>query len=167
MSSQGSIGRNLPGNSVQVVSTSTGAAASTFVVLPFDDTIPQQTEGVEFITLAITPTESTNLLLIDFTSFAAADSAGQAITGIALFQDATANALAAVTADVAPNVQPDINTVQLRHIMTAGTTSSTTFKIRFGTRAVTDTATINADAAGSRRYGGVAATVFTITEIEV
>ena len=49
----------LPAGSVlQVVQTQTGAVATTTVTIPFDDTIPQITEGAEFITLAITPKSS-------------------------------------------------------------------------------------------------------------
>lgn len=168
MSQAGIIGESyLSGNVVQRVHLSTGALISTNLQLPFDDTIPQQTEGAEVMTLAITPTKATNRLFIEFSPMLGGDAAGQAGTSLALFQDATANALAATLGIYAPSGQTLINAVTLRHDMVAGTTSSTTFKIRFGTRSVLNNAFINGLTIAQRRYGGVASTVFTITEYEV
>ena len=50
---------------VQVVNTQTGAVDTGTTAMPCDDTIPQNTEGDEFMTLAITPTSATNKLKID------------------------------------------------------------------------------------------------------
>ena len=52
-------------------------------LLPFDDTIPQITEGDEFMTLAITPKSSSNKLKIDVIVNGASSASGD-IT-IALF----------------------------------------------------------------------------------
>ena len=43
----------LPGDMVQRVNTQTGAVATGTTLLPNDDTIPQNTEGTEFMTLAV------------------------------------------------------------------------------------------------------------------
>jgi hypothetical protein len=144
---------------VQVVNTETGAVATGTTVIPFDDTIPQNTEGDQYMSLAITPTDAGNILLIDVVvqlshSVAAWDAA-------ALFQDSTANALAAIVAyqDLAGAGM----TLHFRHKMTAGTTSATTFKVRAGGQAA-GTTTFNGQAAG-RIYGGVMASSITITEI--
>ncbi len=50
---------------VQVVNTETGAVATGTTVMPADNTIPQNTEGDEYMTLAITPTNTNNKLLIE------------------------------------------------------------------------------------------------------
>ena len=50
---------------VQVVNTQTGAVATGTTVMPIDDTIPQNTEGDQYMTLAITPTHASNKLLIE------------------------------------------------------------------------------------------------------
>jgi hypothetical protein len=54
------------GNVLQVVNVQTGAVATGTTTIAFDDTVPQSSEGTEFITLAITPTSSTSKLRIDF-----------------------------------------------------------------------------------------------------
>ncbi len=52
----------LSGSVVQAVNTQTGAVGTTTTIMPFDDTIPQITEGSEFMTRAITPTSASNIL---------------------------------------------------------------------------------------------------------
>ena len=49
---------------VQVVNTQTGAVATGTTIMPGDDTIPQITEGNEYLTRTITPTDAANTLLI-------------------------------------------------------------------------------------------------------
>ena len=150
----------LAGSVVQTVNTQTGAVASGATTIPFDDTIPQNTEGNEFMTLAITPTNASNLLLIEVVAVLS-NSLSENIGG-ALFQDSTAGALAA-----AIQGQDTANfpiTLKFKHKMTAGTTSSTTFKLRAGSNSGTTTFNGNG---GARLYGGVLASSITIMEIKV
>ena len=49
---------------VQIVNVTDGALATGTTVIPQDDTIPQKTEGDEWMTLAITPKASSNKLFI-------------------------------------------------------------------------------------------------------
>lgn len=143
---------------IQHVSTQTGAVATGSTTIPLDDTIPQSTEGDQYMTLAVTPTSATNILVIDVVvNFS---TSGGVATGIcALFQDATAGALAA-----APTALLDNRMVQIsfRHKMTAGTTSATTFKVRLGSSAA-GTITLNG-AASARLLGGVMASSINIYE---
>ena len=71
---------------VQVVNTQTGAVATGTTVLPNDNTIPQNDEGNEFMTLAITPTHASNKLLIQVTIILASSVNGSRV-GAPLFQD--------------------------------------------------------------------------------
>jgi hypothetical protein len=151
----------LAGSVVQVVNTQTGAVATGTTAIPYDDTIPQITEGTEFMTLAITPTSATNKLKIEVV-FNAANS-GAARHTVALFQDSTANALAAVNV-VPPNAGNEFPAC-FTHYMTSGTTSATTFRVRCGTHSG-DTITFNGSS-GARKLGGVLASSITITEIKV
>ena len=146
------------GKVVQVVNTKTGAVASTTTTLPNDDTIIQNTEGGEFLTLAITPTSASNLLRIQGV-FQTSPNGGQFITA-ALFQDSTASALAASMEYGGANTALE---VVLDYYMTAGTASATTFKVRLG-MASAGTLTLNGISAG-RKYGGVLISSLTITEI--
>ena len=144
---------------VQVVNTQTGAVATGSTVIPFDDTIPQNTEGDEYMTRAITPTSASNLLKIEVVFNCAVSALAQVC--VALFQDSTANALATMTPSrvEAAGVQTSCCFI---HYMTAGTTSATTFKVRAGPS--TGTLTFNGSG-GTRRWGGTMASSITITEI--
>lgn len=149
----------LSGSVIQTVTTLTGAVATGTTAIPYDDTIPQITEGTEFMTRAITPNNSSNILLIEVTFFGTTSDTNQ--LAVALFQDATAGALAAVAQRCASG---DGGTIKLVYVMAAGTTSSTTFRVRAGTSGG-GTITINGTG-GGRLYGGVAASSIVIKEIK-
>lgn len=139
---------------VQVASYQTGASSSTSSIIPDDNTIPQNTEGAEFLSLAFTPTSATNILQIDVALVGSINNNRNLV--VALFQDSTADALAATSSFLGSS--GEIMTVPLRHKMTAGTTSVTTFKVRAGAGAATATLTVNG------KFGGVSASSITITE---
>ena len=146
------------GQVLQVVNFQTGEYNSGTTVMPIDDTIPQNTEGDEYMTLTITPTSATSKLLIEISALLAT-SAGQWIVG-AIFQDTTADALAG-----GYFYEPNGNAgkeLTIRHYMTAGTTSATTFKFRAG---VHTSGTLYFNGSNARYLGGVAASSITITEI--
>lgn len=147
------------GTVVQVVNVQSGEVGSFNTQIPFDDTIPQNTEGTEVLTLTITPTSATNMLKIEVVNVLSVATANSLM--IALFQDATANALASA-AHTIPTAY--LSTISFVHYMTAGTTSSTTFKVRVGGNAGA-TITWNGQAA-ARKMGGTLASSITITEIQ-
>lgn len=150
------------GTIVQIVNTQTGAVSTGTTVTPFDDTIPQIGEGNEFMTLAITPTSATNKLKIDVVCNASCATADRWLT-VALFQDATSNALAADASY--REISTEFAPICFSHYMTAGTTSATTFRVRAGVN-TSGTTTFNGTS-GSRVLGGVLASSITITEIFV
>lgn len=144
---------------VQVKNTLSGAVATGTTTIPLDDTIPQITEGTEFLTRAITPTSATNILKIDVVLNLTYSVSAWMIA--ALFQDATANALAAFN-----NYQQTGtagNSIVFTYWMLAGTTSATTFRVRAGGQTA-GTVTFNGQA-GGRLFGGVMASSITITEL--
>jgi hypothetical protein len=143
---------------VQGTYSNTNAVATGTTVMVRDDTIPQNTEGDQYMSLAITPKSATNILVIE-AIFEGASSVNTDII-VALFQDSTANALAAtIHRNVTSNGQV---TIPLRYSMVAGTTSSTTFKIRAGgTNA--GTTTFNGNAA-ARIFGGITQSTMNIWE---
>jgi len=81
---------------------------------------------------------------------------------VALFQDATANALAAA---VQRGANGAMTGTAFTHWMTAGTTSATTFRVRAGP-STAGTYTFNG-AAGARYFGGVTPSSITIIEYQV
>ena len=146
---------------VQIVYVQDGALATGTTVLPYDDTIPQNTEGDEYLTLAITPSSATNKLNIQVELMLGA-STGQWMT-CALFQDTTAGAL-----DANSYWHEDsgrITNLSLNYTMVAGTTSVTTLKVRIGLGAAGTTSLNGVN--GARDLGGVSIASMTITEYEV
>lgn len=142
---------------VQTVSTNFAAVSTGTALIPYDDTIPQIGEGTEFMTQAITPKSTTNILVIEALFFGS-PSVTAYMTG-ALFQDATANALAATaTTPVGAYSHP----IVIRHSMAAGTVSSTTFRIRVGLQTA-GTVTFNGSA-GGRLFGAITKSNIKITE---
>ena len=150
---------NAKGHVIQVKNFQTGEPDTTTATIPHDNTIPQNTEGKEFMSLAITPTSSTSKLLITMTVLGSMSGASYIVA--ALFKDNDANALAASNTDINGASYP--TTLTFSHYMEAGTTSATTFKVRVGADS-SATFTING-VSGGRKFGGVAPSSITIMEI--
>lgn len=146
---------------VQIVSTNSSAVSTGTTVLPVDDTIPQNTEGDQYLTQAITPISATNQLIIE--AVLHLSHTAVAYLSAALFQDTTANALAAN--NQYQTTATGTVVLNLRHVMTAGTTSSTTFKIRAGGSSA-GTMTFNGNNA-TRFFNTVTKSNIKITEIVV
>ena len=159
----GGTGVQISGHVVQVVHVQDGEVASGTTTCAYDDTIMQNTEGTEFMTLAITPTKATNKLKIDVFINLNHDSTNKIIVA-GLFQDSTADALAQMNSTEDLSNSPLL--ISFTHFMTAGTTSPTTFKVRGGTDAAA-TVTFNGRDGSNRRLGGRYASTITITEIAV
>ena len=151
------------GATVQVVNVTSSAYASGTTVMPFDDTIPQKTEGDEYMTLAVTPTSASNKLIIEIQTLLTTSATAVWLSG-ALFQDTTAGALALGVQSYQHRTVIG-GGLSLRHFMTAGTTSATTFKFRAGSSGAATTG-FNGQA-GGRMFGGIAGSSITITEIQV
>ena len=143
---------------LQVVNTQDGAVATGTTAIPYDDSIPQITEGDQYMTRAITPTSASNYLKIDVVW---QGSTSQIDLCVALFQDATANALACAWAG--SNDTGQGTTIVFTYYMLAGTTSSTTFSVRAGNGTG---ATTTFNGASTRKYGGVLSSSITISEIK-
>jgi len=156
------------GKVVQVVNVQTGAVATGSTIFNSDDTIPQITEGNEFMTLAVTPTNASNKLIIEVISHISG-SAGVAQDMIgALFNTDNHSTNALATSFVAVANAYGIHSHPLRFYVAAGTTSATTFRFRGGSASSGSTCVFNGLGATSGRYfGGAMISSITITEIEV
>lgn len=145
---------------LQRVSTITGAVATGTTIISFVDTIPTNTSGDQYMSLSITPKSATSILEIEVIAcFSSSHTSGDQIS-MALFQDSTANALAAQS-QITPTA-PSVMNIKLYYKMTSGTTSLTTFKIRAG-GANAGTITFNGQS-GGRIFGGIMASSMKITE---
>lgn len=147
---------------VQSVYSVVTAVATGSTIMPCDDTIPQITEGDEYITASITPTSATNKLRIEVSILLSTSVTGGQMA-CALFQDATAGALSAILQYMATSDRPLM--FIFTYEMTAGTTSATTFRVRAGHESA-GTTTLNGFG-GVRKLGGVCTSTLTVTEIKV
>jgi hypothetical protein len=154
----------LPGAEVQVARHATGAyggdlGSAGTTVFATADTIPQNTVGDQYLSQAITPTSSANVLEVNAHAVFSMGGSGSR-EGIALFQDATANALTAAYLDAGgANLMYEMD---LQHELLAGTLSSTTLKIRMGNAAGNGTQFNGVSAA--RTLGGVANSFIRVRE---
>ena len=160
---KGATGGSGGGIVTQQQRTATGAFFTMATLMPDDDTIPQQTEGDEIITVTITPTATDSILLVEATVMGAIDQAERTLS-MAIFRDATADAIAAtVVAGSDDTSLSDYTSVgSIRTWVTSGSISATTFKIRCGDDSGAQSTVNGQDL--SRRYGGVANTSITVTE---
>ena len=117
------------GKVLQVVKSLVTTKASTSSSIPQDNTIPQNTEGTEFTTLAITPQASDSTLFIDFLVHGSLSNNNTNLT-VCLFKDSVANALQVSNNFCGTNTE--LFPLMLKFAETSGTTSSVTYKIRFG-----------------------------------
>lgn len=148
------------GTILQRVSTIVSAVASGTTQIPSDNTIPQSTEGDQYMSLSITPKSATSALVIDYkVQYTTSVSGGY--VAAPLFQDSTANALATAWASVDFTTFSGEGLVG-RYIMTSGTTSSTTFKVRAGPSTALTLTFNGVNASGL--YGGTSNSYITITE---
>ena len=144
----------------QIVTTQTGAVSTGTTVFPEDDTIPQNTEGDQYMTLAITPKSTTSRLLITAQVFGSVSSGTR--WGIGLFKDSTADALSFASAFVKDATS--MATCYIEHSLISGSTSEQTFKIRAGSISTSATFTFNGQS-GARKFGGTILSSIHITEI--
>jgi hypothetical protein len=110
------------------------------------------------MTQAITPKSATNRLSIEATVMCSSSVANQ-IT-VALFKDATANALAANA--LYQSSITGLISIKLSHDVLAGSVSSATYRIRLGQESA-GTISFNGQG-GVRRFGGITVSNIKITE---
>jgi len=147
------------GKLLQVQKTLNVAMSTGTTAIASDDTVPQITEGDEFITVAITPAHTANRLWIVAVVNCSVVTTGRDMK-VMLFQDTTAAALAA-SAQWGGGDEPQ--NITLVHEMAAGTTSETTFRLRAGAEA--GTFRLNGWS-GARKLGGVLQSSLTVWEID-
>lgn len=126
--------------------------------IPLDNTIPQNTEGTEIITQAITPKYASSTIRVTFQGWGTVNGAGALIA--ALFVDTTANALTA-SATTTPSGN-ELEPVVLMYEEASASTTARTYKIRVGPNG--GTARMNGNTAG-RFFGGVSRSTLIVEEV--
>ena len=138
-----------------------GAVNSGTTVFPEDDTIPQNTEGDEYMTLAITPQSATSTMNIEISVFYS-QSAGTR-GGVGLFKDSDADALAFTSNFIKDATS--MGNMQVMYSETSGNTTARTYKVRCGNIQNAGTFTFNGQG-GARKFGGTVLSTIRILEIE-
>lgn len=134
--------------------------ANMTTIIPADDTIPQNTEGTQILSVSHTPKKTTNRLRLRFQGQVSASTNITVI--VALFSSASANALRAVTATVT-TANYSLQTA-LEYEYVPGTTSPLTFSVRVGPSSAA-TVALNGNTTG-RLVGGAAGATLVVEEIE-
>lgn len=150
-----------PGETVQIQRLETGAVNSTTASIPYDDTIPQSSEGANVFTttLSINVASAANLLVAESDAALACDTAGANVS-VALFKGAATDAFSAVEMNSPVANYPF--RLHVRQPVLAGTAGATTFTHKAGTSA--GTLTFNGQT-GARRFGGVNNSYLEVTEV--
>lgn len=127
--------------------------------IPIDDTIPQSGEGVEILTVSITPKSTTNKLRVRFVGLATPSAAAN--IAVALFLNSETDARAARYSSTAINFA-QVFGLELEFV--PGSISAQTLKIRAGV----STGTIRFNGTTSSRiFGGVCKTTLIVEEVIV
>ena len=155
------VARKEGGKLLQQVHTQTGAVNTGTTIFPEDDSIPQNTEGDEYMTLSITPKSATSVINIEAHVFYSNTNSTRAGTG--LFKDSDADALA-FTSNFIDDLT-SMSNMQVFYSETSGNTTARTYKIRCGNIQTAGTFTFNGQG-GNRKFGGTVLSTIRILEIE-
>jgi len=143
----------------QTVSFITGAYSSGTGTIPNDDTIPQNTEGTQFMSLDHYPLSASSKVEIT-TSGHFFNSTGTSWRCIgALFKGSDVNSIA--TAEGVNSLGSYVILLHAKAVVNSATTNTTTYAFRAGTES-SSTTYLNGNAA--RRYGGSFSSYITINE---
>ncbi len=133
--------------------------ASLSTTIPYDDTIPQISEGTEIISISITPIKSTSVIRVTFQAHGGVVTAGPIMA--ALFKDGAASAVQ-VGVGATDAVNKD-SPIVFEYSFSPGSTSAITLAVRVG--ASSGNAYLNGIATGTRRLGGATAATLIAQEI--
>ncbi len=147
------------GSIVQKVVTAETAGTTCTVNIPVDNSIPQNTEGNEIMTVTITPTDASNIIELYFHSLLTEGGGVHTSVG-AFFVDSTADAIHAETIGAAGDNKSNVS---LYYREVAASTSARTYKLRVG--ASTGATYINSNA-GAAVFGGVNHRYLIATEVK-
>mgnify|MGYP005820041165 CR=1 FL=1 len=157
-------GIRLPGEVVQRRSTAYSAVATGTGTIPADDTIPQNTEGNEFMSQSITPTAAANMLRCSVVGYLSSTVAGAHDISSSVFRDSGADALYSQLITVNGAQHRAIHKLESPFVL-AGSASSTTFKWRAGPNSA-GTTTFNGKSS-AREFGTSNKSTIAVEEIQV
>lgn len=126
-------------------------------VIPYDDSIPQKTEGTQIISLNVVTTTATQRVQLTFSSFCTMDSSGEVVG--AIFQGSASDAIQAAAVRLGVNTWPDPTSFVIPPVdVLIGSATTTAFAVRVGP--TTGNCRFNGTAS-ARLFGGIAAATLT------
>lgn len=157
------VNKHMPvGSVVDCAFATLATVASTSLIMPFDDTKPQSSEGAEILSVSISPKSTTNRLrVLVILPFSLSGGAGVALA--AIFRSGAADALSATYRyDVAGSG----GMLVLAEEFTPGATSSMTLSVRIGVDIAGRAVVINGTSGPARLLGGASKAVLLVQEIK-
>lgn len=158
------------GAPVQVAFTSSTATGTGTTDMPWDDTIPQITEGDQILASTMTPRSASSRLIVRASAWVAEDSNVSAVGfTCCLFRDAAANSIGGCKAFAsATNAEIALEhfNVNLETIVAANAASPTVFSLRCGLFGTGAGGTLSWNRVnGIRALGGAMVTTIVVTEV--
>jgi hypothetical protein len=148
---------------LQVARATTASVVTCGTTIPWDDTIPQITEGNEVLTITISPISATSVIYLKFDASGVGSQAVANSGTVAFFKDSTADA---IYATAIPSWLASAYGIKLNgsYSELSSSTTSRIYRVRVGSDA--GTIYVNGNHAGARRYGGVSIAQFEAWEVE-
>lgn len=151
-------GMMLPGDVVQFKHGTYATNADLTTIIPFDDSIPQDTEGTQLVPITFQNDSAANINQLFFSGFGGPNSGGP--VALAAFSSASVNALHVDAASVSAGLLGHFSGERTVHVNSA---ASLTWQLRGG-GSTGLTVRFNGTQS-SRNYGGLAAVTFRVVEI--
>ncbi len=149
------------GMSLQTVVSSKSTVQSLANLVPYDNTIPQSSEGEEILTASIAPSSATNKVLVEATITGTQANAGTII--FALFRGSSANAIATAFHSFPSSYGGQCH---VAFYDSPSTTSSTTYRLRGGYVSGGSGFYVNGSGVGGDLFGGTLISWMKLTEIK-
>lgn len=149
------------GSQIGHATATTASLVTCSTVMPFDDTVPQNTEGDEVLTLSYTPKSASSTLQITVCGNVGSSTNSSRVV-FAVFKDSDASCITGSAGSVWNTSTTGSNMVGYSFTVASGSTSARTYKLRSGPQ--TGSAYWNGTG-GARAFGGAAATSITVKEI--
>ena len=154
------------GKVVKFQNTNVATRTSTTSTFPEDDTVPQSTEGAEYTTVAYTPVEGGNKIVIHIIAQAAV-TGNEIDMALALFKNSDASAIRSCFFENGPGSKNGPHIMNMIEEDTAADTSEITYKLRFGMVGNTSgTAYLGSGHHSVERFGDNAGVQIHITEYD-
>lgn len=150
---------NTDGTVLKSAFTELSSVATGTNQIPFDDTVPQSSEGTEFMSLAITPKSADSVISVSVVLFGSLLLDGEKIT-MGIFKDSDPNALAVSVLEAQSTSV--VGMIVMNFAQGSTGTTEVTYKVRAGPSAA-GTVTVNGQSS-SRLFGNVPKSFIRIVE---